>query len=1271
MFPNNTSFSPSFTGTLTSGSNTVTGITYSGLSPGQTIGGNGIPGGTTITAVSAGSITLSAYATVTGTEQLNILSFNASFQNAALPTPSLAQRDKKINLNYPLPVSNDPIEPVRQKWISDTYQTLKAILPPLAVDSAEELAQLSQFVINIVDFRDTDATMTHWTNPDVYLRTDPTGMTSTYPFLAATTTVKPTTDLPLSQYGMEYNPIAINEVMAYSFASTPQTNRFYIELVNTLTSPELGTPTVAGLGNGLNNASVLDLAGFQSGGTPGPTTPWDGGCWDLVFTDDQPQNRPDPILGQLQVGGTQVGLIPLTTGTGGAMVANPALTPPLAPPAGDPVIFPLPQAMPPGGIATAATLSLLFQGYFSTTTYPLPWTYNPLAPYYFLTIGNPPANPATESAPPQPTYQLNSAWDPVNGTTAPSATVPPGVLPPPKVGQQPPTTYPTNKILNGKGPVPGSGNAPYFWVCLRRPANPFAAVSANNPMIVVDAMRFPFIESGPKATPNWLFSYQRLQPFRGGHAVPMPGVSGALDPRYGYSEQIAVPATWTTNGGVGGGPPPTAPGQFGHTLGGPNDAGGIPGGVASTGIAGTPNPNPPPLYTTNPKPPYLAEPWDYFPFNDRDFTSVAELLMVPGCPPGLFTKQFAEFAPSLSAVTGTFSLGSVKPFASLSTTQLSQQPTTTLGIFANTFNTVSSVTSTNPLTPHTFPYLVDKFFYTGASPATLPTNPTFGDQTADGWFKMFEFFEVPSQMIGAVGPVAQGTNFDWMRQDTKPGLINPNLIIDEEVFCSVFGSQDTNFTQLLLNFSQLPSLSITPSFQGASIVSSPTTFNNTTASATTLPMAAGNPPVPLVVTATTANGSPAAAYPMNNVGVVSYDPVNGYGNQMKAAFAQFLSLRHGGSGYVFGYGSGLPGQNMTVLPTTPNPNGPTTPAQAMVSPIPADRMFHSLAYPDIDYTIMRPAQLPPAVYPAPPATPTFQTDPPPNIPAATWPPNYNNATPNSYTADPGLRNSSIYQGFTSASLIAAPNTGTTPQSTPATTGAGTTPFLLPPMIAPRRLFQPPDLYWSTTAAAIPYAANTITASNASDTGDPYLNNLMPVHATAATGALAPYPGPTQKNNVVNLCWPNGATLPQTPPPPATGSTIANPYLGGNSNLTPTPTAGPPALPPPAIIDQKQHPYFRTEMLQKAMNLTTVRTHQYAVWITIGFFEVKRQGDLLMASTNTPWLAYDILGPELGDASGQTTRYRGFLVIDRLQLTGYDPNVIGSFRPAVVYRQTIE
>ncbi len=50
----------------------------------------------------------------------------------------------------------------------------------------------------------------------------------------------------------------------------------------------------------------------------------------------------------------------------------------------------------------------------------------------------------------------------------------------------------------------------------------------------------------------------------------------------------------------------------------------------------------------------LPEPWDYFPFNDRDFTSVAELMLVPGCSPGLFTKQFVEFAPAIGTVANIF-----------------------------------------------------------------------------------------------------------------------------------------------------------------------------------------------------------------------------------------------------------------------------------------------------------------------------------------------------------------------------------------------------------------------------------------------------------------------------------------------------------------------------------------------------------------------------------------------------------------------------------------
>ncbi len=113
------------------------------------------------------------------------------------PTLGLAQRDKKINLNAPLPVSNETDEPVRQKWITDVYYLLKQTLPPRAVDTAEELAQLSQYVINMVDFRDTDCTMTHWVNPDVVLLGMPVVASTTTGGVTTKTAVVPPTAITL------------------------------------------------------------------------------------------------------------------------------------------------------------------------------------------------------------------------------------------------------------------------------------------------------------------------------------------------------------------------------------------------------------------------------------------------------------------------------------------------------------------------------------------------------------------------------------------------------------------------------------------------------------------------------------------------------------------------------------------------------------------------------------------------------------------------------------------------------------------------------------------------------------------------------------------------------------------------------------------------------------------------------------------------------------------------------------------------------------------
>ena len=354
-------------------------------------------------------------------------------------TPTLAQRDKKINLNYPLPVSNDCNEPVRQKWISDTYQLLKWTLPPDSVDTAEELAQLSQFIINIVDFRDPDATMTHWINPDVVLSLSGTSPTTNPPVLT-----KSVGSGALDQYGMEYNPVAINETLAYSFTSKTggatytQTNRFFIELVNTLSAAFNTGYDYAGSpqNNYYGNASALNLGGFNYIGPPtNPVSdPYAGGCWDLVFTSDDPMSRPDPYRGELSVSGgvagkiNYYGLIPLnrdTFATGG----NPA-----AINQGDVTLLPV----------SPASTSVVS----SPVTLPAAQTLPPTT--YFYVIGNPAnttsynteANPpsttttyagaaCTPTVGPSVTQTVQPNYDPLSttATNIPTFAWHPGILP--------------------------------------------------------------------------------------------------------------------------------------------------------------------------------------------------------------------------------------------------------------------------------------------------------------------------------------------------------------------------------------------------------------------------------------------------------------------------------------------------------------------------------------------------------------------------------------------------------------------------------------------------------------------------------------------------------------------------------------------------------------------------------------------------------------------------------------------------------------------------
>jgi hypothetical protein len=851
------------------------------------------------------------------------------------------------------------------------------------------------------------------------------------------------------------------------------------------------------------------------------------------------------------------------------------------------------------------------------------------------------------------------------------------------------TTYPPNSVnINNPPPGTNTANTLWCWLYLRRPANPFDTRPYQyREMVTVDAIRFPLTWGDGTGTPGTapnkdtatpglakIFSMQRLQPYRGGHLVPpLPGTdgkgAGANNPVpgtcWGYSEQ-------TMNGGT------IMNVHFGNStqfL--------VNGGIQHSFANGDGSNKP----TTDVS-------WDYFPFHDRDFTGVAELLLVPGCPPGLFTKQFVENNNPWDGNDTTGPDSDLQPIRPAPNNGYASSAP--VGVLTTTMKDARAFLVNES---QTYPYLVDKFYYTAASvappvinpaPTPLPKYPTYpsasagfsgGDWTGDGWYKMLEFVEVPSSANGAIGPVALGVNFDWLRQDLKPGLLNLNLIIDEEVF---FGLMD----DLRLNDSLNASLQAT----------------NATA---TLPRVVtqidrfGYPVVNPAGPGAGFNGfhqisdvvtlnptlNPALFAGQIGRGYTYFDPTGNENHGIKAAFADFLKLRAGGSGFLFAWGSGTTGSGpvqvintVTGLGVTPpaayppwvtglTNTGPGTGAQPGLlafngngwvtqgTPVARERPFRSFSAPNIDDTILRPATLPPSsmTFPGNAQIPALLAANNPNIVLNTLAPPYffadaagdpalvagggivTPANPDPVTGkktlfvmDPGIRNPFMTQ----PSLY---NTGTP------TADYGNY-SKLPPLIPPRRLFQIPDNSNGNNPPAVGEhfisGASEYPFSPANENPGPpfdYMPNQPIFHEQLfnPTSNLI-----TQSRGITP---PGSTTFPNVQP--------VNQYLG--AGLTGT-----------TNTDNRQHPFFRAQLLQKVMNLTTVRTHQFAVWITIGFFEVLKQGS---PSLGAP----DVLGGEIGLAAGRNIRYRSFFLLDRTRAVGFDPVQPGDFRNVVTYRRRIE
>lgn len=173
---------------------------------------------------------------------------------------------------------------------------------------------------------------------------------------------------------------------------------------------------------------------------------------------------------------------------------------------------------------------------------------------------------------------------------------------------------------------------------------------------------------------------------------------------------------------------------------------------------------------------------------------------------------------------------------------------------------------------------------------------------------------------------------------------------------------------------------------------------------------------------------------------------------------------------------------------------------------------------------------------------------------------------------------------------------------------------------------------------------------------------------------------------------NNATLnPRNVPP-------QNPVLNTeiSRRSTPVPLFSGASLEP--SIDTERNSTQRYLPIQRMANLATTRSNVYAVWITVGFFEVKPAKDAIPALTdsaansNTGRYFLDngnfksaalqelffrvypdgwTLGEEIGRATGEDVRHRGFYVVDRSRPVAFKPGEDANVSETVLVRRRIQ